>query len=129
VYVLVNFFGDLLILNGTNPSGHALTVVINSICNSLYMRYAWLSIFGTLDGFDEYVRLMTYGDDNCVSVHEKYQDKFNQVTVTAALAAVGVVYTDAKKTGEAAPPFCEPDDVSFLKRGFRKTIEGFWAAH
>lgn len=128
VYVTVNFFGDLIILNGTNPSGHALTVVINSICNSIYMRYAWLSIFGTLDGFDECVRLMTYGDDNCVSVHRKYWERFNQVTVTAALAKVGVVYTDAKKTGNAAPPFCEEADVSFLKRGFRRAEEGFWAA-
>lgn len=126
-YCVVNFFGDLICLNGSNPSGHGLTVVINSICNSLYLRIAWYDIFGNLDGFLEFVRLMTYGDDNIVSVHPKYQNQFNQITVTKALAKYGIVYTDAQKTG-IAEPFCTAERTSFLKRGFVKSEHGFWSA-
>jgi len=117
-FCVVNFFGDLLVLNGSNPSGHGLTVVINSICNSLYMRVAWYDIFGNLDDFLLAVAIMTYGDDNIISVHPDYQERFNQVTVTQALAKYGIVYTDALKTGAAAKPFCDLSEISFLKRGF-----------
>nr|UNY42074.1 MAG: polyprotein [Picornavirales sp.] len=127
-YSVVNFFGDLLCLNGSNPSGHGLTVVINSICNSIYIRVAWYDIFGNLDDFLEHVRIMTYGDDNIISVHPKYQDRFNQVTVTAALAKYGIVYTDALKTGNEAKPFCEPHEISFLKRSWVRSPHGFWLA-
>jgi len=127
-YCTVNFFGDLICLNGSNPSGHGLTVVINSICNSLYMRVAYYDIIGSLDGFSIFVRLMTYGDDNIISVHPAMQEKFNQVTVTKALAKYGIVYTDAQKTGAAAKPFCDENEISFLKRGFVKSPYGFWLA-
>ncbi len=124
-FPMVNFFGDFLLLNGTNPSGHALTVVINSIVNSIYLRYAWIEIFGDLDGFDDNVRIMTYGDDNIVSVSPQVQDLFNQVTVTNALAKVGLVYTDAAKSGNDAKPFCDEGEISFLKRSFVRGEEGF----
>lgn len=127
-YCLVNFFGDLICLNGSNPSGHGLTVVINSICNSIYIRVAWFDIFGNLDDFCDHVRIMTYGDDNIISVHPKYQEQFNQVTVTVALAKYGIVYTDAQKTGNEAKPFCEPDEISFLKRSWVLSPHGFWLA-
>lgn len=127
-YSMVNFFGDLLCLNGSNPSGHGLTVVINSICNSIYIRVAWYDIFGNLDDFSAHVRMMTYGDDNIISVHPIYQERFNQVTVTAALAKYGIVYTDAMKTGNEAKPFCEPHEISFLKRSWVRSPHGFWCA-
>jgi len=127
-YPFVNFFGDLLLLNGSNPSGHGLTVNINSVVNSVYIRYAWLVIFGNLDDFAANVRVLTYGDDNMVAVSPKYQSTFNQVTVTLALAQAGITYTDAKKSGDAAPPFCEEHEISFLKRGFVLSEHGFWLA-
>lgn len=127
-YSMVNFFGDLLCLNGSNPSGHGLTVVINSICNSIYVRVAWHDIFGNLDDFSAHVRLMTYGDDNIISVHPLYQNRFNQVTVTESLAKYGIVYTDAMKTGESAKPFCDNHEISFLKRSWVRSPHGFWCA-
>jgi hypothetical protein len=124
IYCLVNFFGDIFYLNGTNPSGHAATVVINSIANSLYIRFAWLRIFGSLDDFDENVRMMTYGDDNIVSVSPAFQEKFNQVTVSSALGSVGVIYTDAQKTGNMTP-FVDFSEISFLKRKFVQVGYGY----
>lgn len=110
-----DFFGDLLAMCGSNPSGHPLTVIINSIVNSLYIRIAYLLIFSTLVDFDEFVRLMNYGDDNSVSVAPAKQDDFNQITISTVLGKFGVVYTDASKDG-VLRKFSE--DVSFLKRGW-----------
>lgn len=117
VYLCINFFGDLLMINGTNPSGHALTVVINSIANSIYLRVAWLVIFGDLQEFTENVRVIVYGDDNVVSVSPAYQNRFNLVTVSEALSQFGVVYGDAAKTG-VLQPFTPWDEITFLKRRF-----------
>lgn len=125
-YPLINFFGDLIQASGTNPSGHPLTVIINSICNSVYLRIAWLIIFGDLNDFDRCVRLVTYGDDNVVSVHPDVQDRYNLVTVSEALARCGIVYTDAAKSG-IIRKFCDEDQVTFLKRSFVKTDFGFYA--
>nr|QDH87658.1 MAG: RNA-dependent RNA polymerase [Picornavirales sp.] len=40
-FPLVDFNGDLIEFFGTNPSGHPLTVIINSLVNALYMRYCY----------------------------------------------------------------------------------------
>ena len=122
IYICVNYFGDFLIISGTNPSGHALTVVINSIVNSIYIRLAWLAIFSDLDDFDEHVRLIVYGDDNVVSVHPRFQRQFNLVTVSNALAMFGVVYGDAAKTG-ILKEFNSWDEITFLKRYFVEDAE------
>ena len=127
-YALTNFFGDLLYLNGTNPSGHSLTVDINSVVNSLYIRIAWIMIVGSMEGFDDNVRLITYGDDNVVSVSPAYQDCFNLVSVSEALARVGVIYGDASKSG-IIRKFSPMEEVSFLKRTFVYDSKAkFWRA-
>eukprot|EP01126_Amoeba_proteus_P011229 TRINITY_DN14505_c0_g1_i5.p1 TRINITY_DN14505_c0_g1~~TRINITY_DN14505_c0_g1_i5.p1 ORF type:complete len:1047 (-),score=82.17 TRINITY_DN14505_c0_g1_i5:3425-6565(-) len=126
VYPTVDFFGDLLQLNGTNPSGHSLTVIINSIVNSLYIRFAYLVIVGELDTFDEHVVLVTYGDDNMVSVSPDRQEVFHLQSIIAALASVGVTYTDASKV--AVDRFFTPEsECTFLKRSWVRDA-GFWRA-
>lgn len=115
---LCNFFGDFILFNGSQPSGHALTVINNSIVNSLYMRYAFYVRFGSLDLFDENVRMMTYGDDNIVTVSEKISGQFNQIVASECLARFGVIYTDAAKSGDMKP-FDSAEEMSFLKRKFR----------
>jgi len=124
IFPNVNFFGDLLTLTGTNPSGHPLTVVTNGLVNSLYIRYAWVVIFGDLRDFEDNVRIMTYGDDNTVSVSPVYQSRFNQQTVREALETIGVVYTDSKKDGTKVE-FVADGEESFLKRRWVKG-PGFW---
>lgn len=126
-FALVNYFGDLMFFNGSNPSGHALTVIINSIVNSFYMRIAWLWLFKTLDAFDANVRLITYGDDNVVSVSPEYQSRFNLVTVQETLALFNIVYTNASKT-EITLPFVEKEEISFLKRRWIWNEAGFYSA-
>lgn len=115
----VNFFGDIVTFHGTNPSGHPLTVIINSLVNSLYMRYAYykLNPLGDIGTFKSHVSLVTYGDDNIMSVSPDI-DWFNHSLVQEALKTIGVDYTMANKDQETCP-FIHISEASFLKRVFR----------
>lgn len=115
----VDFFGELIAFFGSNPSGHPLTVIINSLANSLYMRYAYASLnpAGHCRDFQEYVHLMTYGDDNVMGVHPSHY-WFNHTAIQEILGRCGITYTMAEKDAESKP-FISIKDVSFLKRTWR----------
>lgn len=107
----------------SQPSGNPLTVIVNSIMNSLIIRLGWLKItentdFASLGAFSKFVRCVNYGDDNLLCVHKSVQHLFNQISLTEALAHFGFTYTDEAKTNTLVP-FRSLDEVSFLKRGFR----------
>jgi len=115
-YPMIDFNGDLVTFWGSNPSGHPLTVIINSIANSLYMRYTYALTGNNVATFSDNVSLMTYGDDNIMSVSEDCHN-FNHTTIRDALAKIGVVYTMADKEAESVP-FIHISDASFLKRSW-----------
>lgn len=107
----------LLMMIQQNPSGHPLTVIINCLVNSLYMRYVFVLITGkTPDQFQKYVSLATYGDDNIMGVSDEIPE-FNHTSIAEALATVGVKYTMAEKDAESVP-YIHIKDASFLKRKF-----------
>ncbi len=116
-FPLCDFNGDLVQFWGSNPSGHPLTVIINCIVNSLYMRYAWVENGYNLADFKRMVALITYGDDNTMGI-SKEAPGFNHTTIQARLAEIGVVYTMADKDSESIP-YIHIKDISFLKRGWR----------
>jgi len=118
-FPLTNVNGDLVEFFGTNPSGHPLTVVINSLVNSLYMRYCYrkLNPLNEVKTFKQNVHLFTYGDDNIMGVSE-LSPWFNHTAIQAQLAEIGVEYTMADKESESVP-FVHLDDVSFLKRKWK----------
>lgn len=117
-FPVTDYFGDLVGFIGTNPSGHPLTVVINSIVNSLYMRYAYVLCTGKdAREFQLFVSLMTYGDDNIMGISVERSD-FNHTAIAQALANIGVVYTMADKEAESVP-FLNINSASFLKRSWR----------
>lgn len=118
-FPLVDFNGDLVEFFGSNPSGHPLTVIINGLANSLYMRYCYheLDPEHAVRNFKKRVALITYGDDNAMGVHAS-APWFNHTAVQAVLAAVGVRYTMADKEAVSVP-YISIDDVSFLKRTWR----------
>ena len=120
-FPLVNMNGDLVEFYGTNPSGHPLTVVINSLVNSLYMRYAYVRL-GMDAGekelaFKQHVRLFTYGDDNIMGVSPAVP-WFNHTSIQSALQQIGVEYTMADK-GAKSVPYIDISKCSFLKRTWR----------
>lgn len=118
-FPLVDFNGDLIEFYGSNPSGHPLTVIINCLANSLYIRYCWAVIMGVdkLPNFKKQVALMTYGDDNVMGVAREVQE-FNHTSISNVLAGVGITYTMADKESESVP-FIPIEEVSFLKRTWR----------
>jgi hypothetical protein len=122
-FPLIDFNGDLVQFYGSNPSGHPLTVVINSLVNSLYMRYVYhlLNPMGETKSFRDNVSLMTYGDDNISSI-ASHNDWYNHTTVSAAFASMGVVYTMADKDAKSIP-LIHIRDASFLKRSWHFDVE------
>ncbi len=117
-YPTYDYFGTLVQFFGSNPSGHPLTVVINSIVNSLYMRYAYYKIardegWIRVPLMGHVVSFMSYGDDNIMTVARGY-DAFNHTAIAAVFAESGIVYTMADKEAESVP-FINLEDASFLK--------------
>lgn len=115
-YPMVDYFGDLMQFNGCNPSGHPLTVIINSLANSIYMRYCYyiLNPDHEIDSFQKNIHLMTYGDDNIMGV-SKEAPWFNHTAVAAVLNNYSVKYTMAEKEAQSVP-YINIKDSSFLKR-------------
>jgi len=117
-YPTYDYFGTLVQFMGSNPSGHPLTVVINSLVNSLYLRYCWYAIakekgWWKVPLFNEKVSAMTYGDDNIMTVAKGYDD-FNHTAIAEQLAKVSIKYTMADKDAESVP-FIHLSEASFLK--------------
>lgn len=118
-YPLVDFNGDLIQFYGSNPSGHPLTVIINSLANSLYMRYCYYQLNPDKEviSFQDNVKLMTYGDDNCMGVSKKIF-WFTHTSIANCLAKVDIKYTMADKDAISVP-YIHIDQISFLKRTWR----------
>jgi len=115
-FPMVDYFGDLVQFNGCNPSGHPLTVIINSLANSIYMRYCYylLNPDHEIESFQEKIHLMTYGDDNIMGVSPS-APWFTHTTIANILATYGIKYTMAEKD-QASIPYIHINDASFLKR-------------
>jgi hypothetical protein len=117
-YPLYEFAGVLLQAFGSNPSGHPLTVVVNNLMNSLYLRYAYFCMHPeVVPPFASVVKALCYGDDNVMNVSPK-EKLFNHTTVAEELRKAGITYTMADKTSESIP-LIHLKDINFLKRGFR----------
>jgi hypothetical protein len=113
----IDFNGDLFEIQG-NPSGHPLTVIINCLVNSLYMRYAFCFISKRpVEHFRKYINLATYGDDNIMGVSDDCPE-FNHSRISTALKLIGVDYTMADKEAESRP-YVHINETTFLKRSFR----------
>ena len=118
-FPFMDFFGDLIQFHGSNPSGHPLTVIINGLVNSIYMRYAYYELNPNkeCDSFHENVNLMTYGDDNIMGVNQTH-DWFNHTAIAKVLQDVDIGYTMADKEAESIP-FIDIRDANFLKRSWK----------
>jgi hypothetical protein len=116
---LYDFNGILVQVFGSNPSGHPLTVIINSIVNSLYLRYCYYKLHskkwfgGKLPLFREVVAALTYGDDNVMGVKHGFE-WFNHTAIADELAECGITYTMADKEAKSVP-FIRAGEASFLK--------------
>lgn len=117
-YAYVDFFGDLVSFLRNNPSGHLLTVIINSICGSVYLRIGYNKATGRpMSQYRYDVRAITYGDDVIVSVSDNVKHLFNFETYQKAMGDLNIVFTPASKTGDSYT-FKLLEEMDFLKRSF-----------
>jgi hypothetical protein len=118
-------YDQIIQLHCGSPSGAMNTVIVNSLCNMLYIRCAWIGIMRkakpTVSGlhhFKQYVNFYCYGDDVIFAVKPEMIDLFNNQTISEYFAGYGVKYTDVTK-GEQMRKFCSIEEASFLKCGFK----------
>jgi hypothetical protein len=98
------------------PSGHIITLIMNSIINIILMMVAFEELCPGEDFFEN-VFPATVGDDNASGLSSKVCDKFNLVTLQPIYAKFGYTVTDARKSGKISP-FVSPEDLQFVKRKF-----------
>nr|WPR18037.1 MAG: structural polyprotein [Crogonang virus 13] len=115
----IDFNGCFIRAYGSNPSGHPLTVIINGIANSLYVRYCYLLANPSKEcrTFKTNVALITYGDDMGAGV-SKSIDWFNHTVMRDTLASIDIGFTMADKETESVP-FIHINDATFLRRSWR----------
>lgn len=115
-FPVVDFNGDLVQFYGSNPSGHPLTVIINSLVNSLYIRYSYLELNPDREvrSFRSNVALMTYGDDNIMGISTSIE-WFHHSSISSLLGSIGIGYTMPDKEA-ASVPFISISEATFLKR-------------
>ncbi len=124
IHVLIDYFATLIRLV-CNPSGQALTVLINGIVNILRLITLYAvgkggesdeEIYNDCMEFFKNVRAIVYGDDNAMTVRNA--DFYTHTFLQEEFAKIGITYTMADKERESVP-YIEISEVSFLKRGFR----------
>lgn len=114
VHPLVDYNGTMLMLFNINTSGNNITVIINSIAGSLYVRLGFFDCYPDETDFRSKVAALTYGDDFAGTVHREYR-LFNFCSYKKFLAKVNMKITlPDKSTNEKS--FLKAEDVDFLKR-------------
>lgn len=110
---------------GSLPSGHALTIIVNTIYNHLCHRYCYFLLFMTVSDFDQNVVVIAGGDDSVFSVSEKLRQYFNEITIGPLMAQLGMTYTTETKN-VASLAFRPLACVEFLKRTWRqRKVDGY----
>jgi hypothetical protein len=113
VYPVMAYNGDLIQLFGTNPSGQNLTVIINSLVNSLLLRSCFYTIYPEKD-FKTECSFLTYGDDVIGTVSASCGE-FTHITYANWLSKHDMKFTMPDK--ESTPThYMTEKDVDFLKR-------------
>jgi hypothetical protein len=115
-YPILAINGDLIQLFGSNPSGHNLTVYINSIVNSLLLRCGYFALVTRAKPkpFRSAVAISTYGDDFKGSVRSGF-DWFNHISFAKFLSEHDIVLTMPDKSSTPTK-YMRDADADFLKR-------------
>lgn len=111
---LIDMNGTMLMSTAMNTSGNNMTVFVNSVAGSFYVRMGFFHMYPHLLVFRKYVSLLTYGDDaigSCVSETHG----FNFMTFRDFLSEHGMKLTLPSKTDDEVD-FLDFEDTDFLKR-------------
>jgi hypothetical protein len=119
--------GRFYSMDHSQPSGNPITTILNSFYNSVSMRIVFdickerASLERSTDiKFNDVVSMVSYGDDNVLNIHDSVIAWFNQNTITAGYAVIGMIYTDETKSDGVMRDYRSIEEVAYLKRGFSK---------
>jgi len=101
-----------------NPSGIALTAIINSMVNALMFRIVYIENGGDITNYLNKVCVKFYGDDNIGTVSDDVAHILNMKVLEKTFARYGIEYTTPSKKAVVSE-FLENEDITYLKRGFR----------
>lgn len=108
------------------PSGFPATAEANSIYELIIFRAAFIMLgmqtdpkLANLKAFNDNVRMITYGDDNLLSISPQVIDWFNMESLIKIMKSFRMDYTPADKTDNIVK-YKTIGEVSFLKRSFKR---------
>ncbi len=114
----VVFMCDLFEREMCLPSGIIITLIFNSIVNSILMRIAFVYLCGrSAWTFRSFVEPATTGDDNISSISEDIIEQYNMITISPVYALCGYTVTPADKD-KALRAHIPWEEATFLKRKF-----------
>lgn len=121
---LVAYNKDVILLDGSTPSGIPVTVIINGLDNSLYNRCAYKHVYPSAEvgEFRKYVSHINYGDD-FVNAVNWWRTRFNFISMQKYLESHGIKITPGLKDAEGKKFVKSLDDVVFLQRYYSKLPE------
>jgi hypothetical protein len=116
VYPVMSYNGDMIMLFGSNPSGQNLTVIINSIVNSLLLRSCYYTKYpeDKMGTFTGHCAFGTYGDDVKGTVSET-KPLFNHISFAEFLSKFDMKFTMPDKES-VATEYMDAAEADFLKR-------------
>jgi len=119
----VHIFEDIIFQwTHSQPSGNPGTTHINTQYQSLAVRIVFQIIMENeeydISDFNNLVSLLEFGDDGVMNIHPDILHLFNQDTIAAAFASIGMTYTDESKGKNDCAPYRTLSEISFLKRSF-----------
>jgi len=104
------------------PSGHPLTVIINSMYVQLVFRYVWIMLHRnnveSIEMFNEHLYVASYGDDNVHNKSRYAESIMTEERLIELFKMIGLKYTNERKDDQVRK-FRTLADVAFLKRSFR----------
>jgi hypothetical protein len=112
---VIEYNGTIIVLYNMNTSGNNITVQINCLGNSKFVRMCFFAAVPEAPSFRGSVALTTYGDDNKGSVAKNVRKRFNFLTIRDELAKHGMKITPPDKDAEGQE-FFPLKDLDFLKR-------------
>lgn len=110
------------------PSGSPITAPLNSMVNSLYIRYVYGCLINRdFSKFLDNVFLCTYGDDVVMSVVPEIVDRFNARTMSEVFKDYNITFTDQDKSNNCVE-YRDIRTATFLKRDFlpHPVRQGVW---
>lgn len=125
---LCQYKGDYFVKTKGMPSGVILTLIINSIANSLLMRIVFCSLTQKpVSEFRNHIRLATVGDDNIHSFSDEIAGKFTMSRAAPIYKQLGYTITPASKAGEFVDSMTL-EELTFVKRRFVLWDDGYYRA-